>query len=119
MDKPASKKKGKVEGRVETVTTEPDKKAKKPKEAKDFRIFNEEIAAIVEGVHANPFSVLGIHEFGKEFVARTFIPGAEEVVACTLAGEEVGNLPRRHDAGFFEGAVSVKKRQPLKYKARN
>ena len=119
MDKPAGTKTRAVEELDKTVTKEPEKTAKKPKEAKDFRIFNEEIAAIVEGVHANPFSVLGIHEFGKQFVARTFIPGAEEVVACTLSGEPVGNLPRRHDAGFFEGAVDVKKRQPLRYKAKN
>jgi 1,4-alpha-glucan branching enzyme len=122
MDKPAKKKDeakaSEAEKSAKTGEAEA-KRDKKSKEAPDFRIFNEEIAAVVAGVHANPFAVLGMHEFGKQFVARTFIPDAEQVTAYTLSGEEVGSLPRRHDAGFFEGEVSVKKRQPLKYKARN
>ena len=60
--------------------------AKKPAKVKDFRIFNEEVAAIVAGVHANPFAVLGLHEFGKEFVVRAFVPGAEENVAMSDRG---------------------------------
>jgi 1,4-alpha-glucan branching enzyme len=93
--------------------------APKAKAVKDFRIFNEEVAAIVAGVHANPFAVLGVHEFGKEFVARTFIPDAEEVTAFTLKGEPAGSIPRRDAAGFFEGLVTIKSRQPLRYHARN
>lgn len=100
MDKPAKNKDTakpakpvKAAQAADLAVAAPPKAAKKPKDAKDFRIFNEEIAAIVSGVHANPFAVLGIHEFGKQFVARTFIPGAEEVVAHTLAGETVGTLP--------------------------
>jgi len=89
------------------------------KEVRDFRIFDEEVAAIVNGVHANPFAVLGVHEFGKKFVARTFIPGAETVTAFSLSGEEAGEIPRRDSAGFFEGQVSIKSRQPLRYHARN
>jgi 1,4-alpha-glucan branching enzyme len=129
MDKPAKKKDGTKPGApakaIEAGKMEKPAKAgesrreKKPKDAADFRIFNEEIAAIVAGVHANPFAVLGMHEFGKQFVARAFIPDAWDVTAYTLSGEEVGALTRRHDAGFFEGEVSVRKRQPLKYRARN
>eukprot|EP01035_Chromulina_nebulosa_P055515 gene55515-76067_t len=99
----------------------PDAVARKPAKPKDkdFRIFNEEVAAIVAGVHANPFAVLGVHEFGKEFVTRAFVPGAETLVAFTLGGEEIGAVPRRDNAGFFEGVVPVRSRQPLRYHARN
>ena len=45
------------------------KKARKTQENRDFRIFNEEVGAVVAGVHANPFAVLGVHEFGRQFVA--------------------------------------------------
>lgn len=93
--------------------------AERPKDNRDFRIFNEEVAAIVNGVHANPFAVLGVHEFGKQFVARTFIPGAESVIAYTLSGDVAGEIPRRDPAGFFEGPVSIKTRQPLRYHAQN
>jgi 1,4-alpha-glucan branching enzyme len=93
--------------------------AVKSKDVKDFRIFNEEVAAIVNGVHANPFAVLGVHEFGKQFVARTFIPGADEVVAYTMDGKECGPIPRRDKSGFFEGLIALKARQPLRYHAKN
>jgi 1,4-alpha-glucan branching enzyme len=95
------------------------KGAEKTTNIKDFRIFNEEVAAIVNGVHANPFAVLGVHEFGKQFVARAFIPGAEEITASTLNGEDCGPLPKRDDAGFFEGLLPLKSRQPLRYHAKN
>ena len=52
-------------------------------------------------------------------VARCFIPHAETVTAYTLAGKEAGELTRRDDAGFFEGKLSIRKRQPLRYHARN
>ena len=52
-------------------------------------------------------------------VARCFIPHAESVTAFTLAGKQAGELTRRDDAGFFEGKLSIRKRQPLRYRARN
>jgi 1,4-alpha-glucan branching enzyme len=78
-----------------------------------------DVEAIVAGAHGNPFAVLGLHQAGKGLVARCFVPHAEIVTAFTLAGKEVGALTRRHDAGFFEGRLSIRKRQPLRYHARN
>jgi 1,4-alpha-glucan branching enzyme len=78
-----------------------------------------DIDAIVSGEHGNPFAVLGVHEAGKGFVARCFIPHAETVEAFTLAGKPAGTLARRHDAGFFDGKLTIRKRQPLRYLARN
>ena len=78
-----------------------------------------DIAAIVAGRHGDPFSILGVQKAGSGFVARCFIPHAETVSAFTLAGKEIGTLAQRHDAGFFEGRLSIRKRQPIRYRARN
>ncbi len=78
-----------------------------------------DVAAIVAGTHGDPFAVLGVHEAGKGFVARCFVPHAEFVTAYTLTGKNAGELSRRDEGGFFEGKLSLKKRQPLRYHARN
>lgn len=87
--------------------------------SKGAKASSRDIEAIVDGTHHDPFSVLGVQEDGKGFVARCFIPHADQVTAFTLAGRECGDLERRHDAGFFEGRLSIRKRQPLRYRARN
>lgn len=78
-----------------------------------------DVTAIVAGTHGDPFAVLGVHEVGKGFVARCFVPHAEFVTAYTLTGKNAGELSRRDDHGFFEGKLSLRKRQPLRYHARN
>ncbi|RVC13496.1 alpha-amylase family glycosyl hydrolase, partial [Mesorhizobium sp. M7A.F.Ca.CA.002.15.2.1] len=78
-----------------------------------------DVAAIVAGTHGDPFAVLGVHEVGKSLYARCFVPNAEFVTAYTLTGTIAGELSRRNDGGFFEGKLSIKKRQPLRYHARN
>ena len=78
------------------------------------------IEAIVAGDHGDPFAVLGVQDApGGGLLARAFVDGAAEVEAFTLADEPAGALARRHDAGFFEGPLTVGRRQPLKYRARN
>jgi 1,4-alpha-glucan branching enzyme len=79
----------------------------------------EVIAAVVEGRHADPYSVLGIHAEGKGLLARCFLPGAERVEAETLDGRPAGTLTRLHDAGFFSGRLRIRKRRPLAYRAAN
>ena len=78
-----------------------------------------DIAAIVAGAHGDPFAVLGVHQAAGGLLARCFVPHAENVAAFTLDGGEEGELSRRHDAGFFEGGLSIERRQPLRYRARN
>ncbi len=78
-----------------------------------------DVDAVVSGTHGNPFAVLGVQEAGKGLVARCFIPDAETVEAHTLAGKPAGELTRCHDAGFFDGKLKIRKRQPLRYLARN
>jgi 1,4-alpha-glucan branching enzyme len=77
------------------------------------------IEAIIAGRHDDPFAVLGVQKAGGNLVARAFVDGAEDLTAFTLEGEEVGTLERRHDAGFFEGPVTLEAREPLRYHARN
>ncbi len=75
----------------------------------------EEIATFVNGVHSNPFAVLGIHQQQDGFIARCFIPHAQHVIAHMLSGADVGNLTMRDPEGFFEGVVTISERQPLRY----
>ena len=78
-----------------------------------------DVEAIVEGRHANPFSVLGLQQVDGVWVARTFIPFAESVMAFDRSGLPLGELALRHPAGFFEGPVTVSQRQPIRYVAHN
>jgi 1,4-alpha-glucan branching enzyme len=77
------------------------------------------VEAIVAGTHGDPFAVLGLHEVDGRLVARAFVDGAEAVEAFTLSDKPAGALACRHAAGFFEGRLKIRKRQPLKYRARN
>ncbi|MBX4957782.1 1,4-alpha-glucan branching protein GlgB [Rhizobium lentis] len=83
-----------------------------------WEISADEITAILAGSHSNPFAVLGVHQAGDAFVARCFIPGAEEVTAMTLDGGIIGELKSLHADGFFAGLVSLSKLQPVRYRAR-
>jgi 1,4-alpha-glucan branching enzyme len=78
-----------------------------------------EVDALVVGQHHDPFAVLGLHKVGRSFVARAFVSGADTLTAHTLAGEKIGDLAKTHEAGFFEGAVKLKDRQPLRFEATN
>ncbi len=75
------------------------------------------LQAIVEGRHADPFSVLGVFPGPAGHFARVYIPGAETLSASTLAGVAAGELTRVHEAGIFEGLVAIDARQPLRYEA--
>jgi len=78
-----------------------------------------DVNAIVTGTHNNPFAILGVQAAEKGLLARCFIPHAEAAAAYTLDGKPIGELSRRDGRGFFEGALSLKKRQAVKYHARN
>jgi 1,4-alpha-glucan branching enzyme len=78
-----------------------------------------EIDAIVSGRHGDPFRVLGLHQHGKQWIVRAFVPGAMSLEILTSDGKSLGQIARRHDAGFFEGLVKLKERQVLQYLAAN
>jgi 1,4-alpha-glucan branching enzyme len=85
----------------------------------DWKTSDAEIEAIVSGRHGDPFKLLGLHQSGKSWIVRAFVPGAMSLEAINAKGVSLGQLPRRHDAGFFEGTVKIKERQPLTYMAAN
>jgi 1,4-alpha-glucan branching enzyme len=79
----------------------------------------DEVRQIIAGQYANPFAILGLQQPHGIWVARTFIPHAQKVVAFSRDGKPLGELQRRDDAGFFEGRVDVEGRQPIRYRASN
>jgi 1,4-alpha-glucan branching enzyme len=93
--------------------------AKVGKKPGSFHLHGDSIQAIIDGRHTDPFSIMGMHEYDGGFIARAFVADADSLEAFTLSGEPCGVLERRHAAGFFEGRLSVKTRQPLRYHAKN
>jgi 1,4-alpha-glucan branching enzyme len=84
-----------------------------------WKTSNPEMEAIVSGRHADPFAILGLHKSAGEWIARAFVPGAETLEATALSGDPIGPLERRHEAGFFEGRITVGDRTPIRYEACN
>jgi 1,4-alpha-glucan branching enzyme len=79
----------------------------------------ETIAAIDEGRHGDPFSVLGMHATPDGPVVRAFLPAARSVAVVDAAsGRRAGVLTRRSDAGFFDGRVGARRRKPFAYRLR-
>ncbi|HEU0066534.1 MAG TPA: 1,4-alpha-glucan branching protein GlgB [Sphingomonas sp.] len=74
------------------------------------------IEALLAGRHADPFSLLGPHAGPTGTFVRAFVPGAEMLAACDLAGTTLGSLDRVDPAGLFEGIVAGPP-QPLRYHA--
>ena len=72
------------------------------------------ITALLDGVHADPFSLLGAHEGPKGTFARAILPGASTATAYSLAGEPLGELKLTDPRGLFEGPIAGP-RQPLRY----
>jgi 1,4-alpha-glucan branching enzyme len=66
----------------------------------------EDVAAICEGRHGDPFAVLGPHREGGARVLRAFVPGAERLDALDAAGATLGALSRLDARGFFAGPVA-------------
>ena len=65
------------------------------------------IIALLEGSHADPFSLLGLHEGPDGVFARAILPGAETAEAHELGGKKLGKLKRVNDRGLFEGKVNA------------
>ncbi|MGN6357459.1 MAG: 1,4-alpha-glucan branching protein GlgB [Novosphingobium sp.] len=73
------------------------------------------IDALLDGTHADPFSLLGVHEGPDGAFARAVLPGADTAEAHSLAGEKLGRLKRVDERGLFEGKVKGGRR-PLRYR---
>jgi 1,4-alpha-glucan branching enzyme len=96
-------------------------KPPKPSEATSdpVALAPEEIRAIIDGLHTDPFAVMGLHELDDGFLVRCFIPGAESVEAETIGGKPLGALKRYDPDGFFGGKIEIAHRQPILYRARH
>jgi 1,4-alpha-glucan branching enzyme len=77
------------------------------------------MAAVVQGSHGNPYALLGLHQSGKNWIARALVPGADRVTVKSLSGENLGEIEKRHAGGFFEGPISAKQQQPLRFECVN
>ncbi|RZK75573.1 MAG: 1,4-alpha-glucan branching enzyme, partial [Methylobacterium sp.] len=75
------------------------------------------IAALLEGRHDDPFSLLGVFPGPEGTFARTWVPGATTAEAFALDATSLGTLELTED-GVFEGPVAGDP-QPVRYRAGN
>ena len=73
------------------------------------------IDALIDGTHADPFSVLGVHEGPDGTLLRAVLPGAVEAEAFKLDGTPLGAMERIDPRGLFEGRYPVP-REPISYR---
>ncbi len=74
------------------------------------------IAALLDGSHADPFSLLGPHEGPEGTFVRAILQGAAEAEAFSLKGGRLGRMTRV-DGPLFEGKLRGKPK-PIRYRCR-
>lgn len=72
------------------------------------------IDSLLQGTHADPFSLLGAYAGPDGTFARAILPGAQAAVAFSLAGERLGTLEKVDDRFLFEGTLAGDP-QPVRY----
>ena len=77
-----------------------------------------DIDALVRGLHADPFAVLGPHQAGPDLVVRSLWPGAAELSLVTPEGELRAPMLRMHEAGLFEATLPRTARGDIDYRLR-
>ena len=75
------------------------------------------IESLLEGTHADPFALLGVHAGPAGTFARVVLPGAEEAEAFSLDGRRLGSLGKVDDRCLFEGGLLADP-QPIRYRCR-
>ncbi|MDA8249369.1 MAG: 1,4-alpha-glucan branching protein GlgB [Rhodospirillales bacterium] len=74
-----------------------------------WQLSDEDVAAICDARHPDPFAVLGLHRAppgaGSGMVLRAFVPGAETVSAIDEAGAPITRLERREPSHLFEALL--------------
>ncbi len=76
------------------------------------------IAALLDGTHADPFAMLGLHPGPAGGFARALLRGAAEAEAFSLDGTALGTMTCVDPRGLFEARIDAA-RQPLRYHCRN
>jgi 1,4-alpha-glucan branching enzyme len=68
---------------------------------------SEELHALISASHGDPFSILGPHRIGSDYVIRVFQPFAESITLVKENGNGLGEeFSKTHDAGLFELILS-------------
>ena len=82
-----------------------------------WRLKDDEVAAIAEAKHSDPFAVLGPHETTDGLVIRAFVPHADSLQAIAPDDGVIATLEKRHPDGLFEGLTEGRAR-PASYRLR-
>lgn len=71
-----------------------------------------DIASLINGTHADPFSVLGLHaDSSGRLWLRAFLPDALSVrVLDAGTGKKIANLSLRHPDGLYESAIARRRK---------
>ncbi len=85
----------------------------------NWRATPDDIKAIVEARHGDPFAVLGPHETQAGVVIRAFVPGGAALDVETPDGLKVASLECVHPDGFFEGLAPIRAGAPYRLSAAN
>ncbi|MEI9963360.1 MAG: hypothetical protein WDM92_00220, partial [Caulobacteraceae bacterium] len=75
----------------------------KPSRSAGWRLGGDEVAAIAEARHGDPFAVLGPHVVKEGLAIRAFAPHAASLEARDAKGGLIAALEKRHQDGVFEG----------------
>ena len=79
----------------------------------------ETAAALAEGQHGDPFSVLGLHKMGGKLVIRAIRPEAEDIdVLDAKTGRKLVSLGAIHDAPGVFAAIVPRRKKPFVYRLR-
>ncbi len=81
--------------------------------AADIKRHKDAFQALVEGTHADPFALLGVHRSGNRRVVRTLQPHASRVDIVDADGKQIAEMERVHAGGLFVGVLPPRKRHYL------
>jgi len=88
--------------------------AAKTTRARD-EILAKQIDSLVHGDFGDPFSLLGPHfDEAEGIVVRCFHPAATQIWVIDAAGQQLAELERLHERGFFAGSIGVRNRIPYR-----
>lgn len=76
-------------------------------------VAKQDVQAVVEGRHPDPFSVLGLHEDDGALVVRAFVPDAQRIaVVDPKTGRQIVELEEVGEArGFFQARVPRRRKR--------
>jgi len=75
-----------------------------------------DIDALVRGLHADPFAVLGPHEVGEDLAVRAFWPRAKAIAVTAPDGRDARAMTRLHPEGLFELVLPRTEREGFDYR---